>query len=63
VERVFLESHDWEEDVFASFLQLLHSVIVRRGCEGKLWVSSKCGLFKVKSFFCSLACSDGSCFP
>jgi hypothetical protein len=27
------------------------------------WIPSKKGLFKVKSFFCSLACSGGSRFP
>jgi hypothetical protein len=58
------EAHDWEVDVFASFLQALHSVKVRRGSEDKLWwVPSKKCLFKVKSFFYSLACSGGSAFP
>jgi hypothetical protein len=43
---------------------VLHSVIVRRGSEGRLWwVSSKRGLFKVNSFFWFLACSVGSIFP
>jgi hypothetical protein len=57
------EEHDWEVGVFASFLQVLHSVTVRRGSEDKLWwVPSKRGLFKVKSFFCSL-CYEGSHFP
>jgi hypothetical protein len=50
------EGHDWEVDVFASFFQVLHSVIVKRGSEDRFWwVSSKRGLFKVKSFFSSLA--------
>jgi len=31
------EAHDWEVDVFASFFQMLHSVIVRRSGENKLW--------------------------
>jgi len=42
---------------------VLHSVNVRRGSEDRLWwVSSKKGLFKVESFFSSLACSVGSHF-
>jgi hypothetical protein len=58
-----IKAHDWEVGVFASFLQVLHSVTVRRGSEDKLWwVPSKRGLFKVKSFFCSL-CYEGSRFP
>jgi hypothetical protein len=57
------EAHDWEVDVFASFLKVFHSVQVRKGGEEKLWwVPSKKVLFKVKSF-CSLACSDDSRFP
>jgi hypothetical protein len=32
------EAHDWEVDVFASFFQILDSVIVRRGGEEKLWL-------------------------
>jgi hypothetical protein len=57
------EVHDWEVDVFASFFQVLHSVKVSRDCADRLWwVSSKKGLFKVKSFR-SLACSDSSGFP
>jgi hypothetical protein len=58
------EEHEWEVGVFASFLQVFHSVTMRRGAKDKLWgVSSKRGMFKVKSFFCSLACSEGSRFP
>jgi hypothetical protein len=58
------EAHDWEVDIFASFFQVLHSVKVRRGIVDKLWwVPSKKGLFKVKSFFYSLACYEGTCFP
>jgi hypothetical protein len=50
--RFSREAHDWELEVFASFLQVLHSVRVRRGCEDRLWwISSKRGLFKVNSFF------------
>jgi len=58
--RFTREAHDWEVGIFAYFLQVLRSVIVRRGSEDKLWwVASKRGLFKVKSFFCSL-CFEGS---
>jgi len=36
---------------------------VSRGNEDRLWwISFKRGLFKVKSFFSSLACSEGSRF-
>jgi hypothetical protein len=49
---------------FASFFQVLHSAIESRGRANKLWwVSSKRNLFKVKSFFNSLAYSEGSRFP
>jgi len=58
------EAHYWGVDVFASFLQMLHSVNVKRGSEDRLeWISSKEGLFTVRSFFSSLACSVGSHFP
>jgi len=57
------EAHDWEVGVFASFFQVLHSVKVSRDCADRLWwVSSKKGLFKIKSFK-SLACSGSSGFP
>jgi hypothetical protein len=57
------EARDWEVGVFASFFQVLHSVKVSRDRADRLWwVSSKKGLFKVKSFR-SLACSDSSRFP
>jgi hypothetical protein len=50
--------------VFASFFQVLHSAMVSRDRAYRLWwVSSKKGLFKVKSFFSSLACSEGKRFP
>jgi hypothetical protein len=43
--------------------QVLHSVIIRRGGEDKLWwVPFKKGLFKVKSFFHSLASFVGTRF-
>jgi hypothetical protein len=32
-----IEAHDWELKVFVSFLQMLHLVRVRRGCEDILW--------------------------
>jgi hypothetical protein len=52
-----------KEDVFASFFQVLHSINVRRGSEDRLWwASSKKCLFKVGSFFSSLAFSVGSHF-
>jgi hypothetical protein len=59
------EVHDWEMDVFTFFFfRVLHSVNVRRGSEDRLWwVSSKKGLFKVGSFFSSLACYVGNHFP
>jgi hypothetical protein len=58
------EAHDWEVDVFASFFQVLHSSRVNRDRADRLWwVSSKKGLFKVKSFFSSLTCSGDSRFP
>jgi len=58
------EAHDWEVDAVAYFLQALHSARAGRDREDKLWwVPSKKSLFKVKSFFCSLACFGGSRFP
>ena len=58
------EAYDRELEVFVSFLQVLHSVRVRRGCEDKLWwTSSKRGLFKVNALFYSLACNEGRSFP
>jgi hypothetical protein len=57
-------AYDWEVDVFVLFLELLHSARVKRGSADKLWwVSSKRGLFKVKSFCCYLACTEGCSFP
>jgi hypothetical protein len=57
------EALDWEVDDFVSFFQALHSVKVSRGSEDKLWwVSSKKGLFKIKSFFYSLASTGSSRF-
>jgi hypothetical protein len=58
------EAHDWEVDVFVSFFQVLHSVKVSTDSEDKLWwVSSKKGVFKVKSSFYFLVSSNGSHFP
>jgi hypothetical protein len=57
------EAHDWEVNVFASFFQVLHSAMVSSDRADRLWwVSFKKGLFKVKSFFSSLACSEGRRF-
>jgi hypothetical protein len=37
---------------------------VKKGSEDKLWwIPTKRGLFKVKSFYSSLACIEGSRFP
>jgi hypothetical protein len=42
---------------------VLHSVSIRRGGEDRLWwVSLKKKLFKVGSFFSSLACFEGVAF-
>jgi hypothetical protein len=57
-------AHDWEVEVFASFFQVLYAVKVNRACEDQMrWASSKRGLFKVKSLYCSLASLDGCRFP
>jgi hypothetical protein len=57
------EAHDWEVDVFASF-QILHSTRVNSDRADCLrWVSSKKGVFRVKSYFGSLSCSGGTRFP
>jgi hypothetical protein len=58
------EAHDWEVKVLASFFQMLHSGIVGRGGEDKLlWVPSKKGIFKAKTFFHSLTRTIGARFP
>jgi hypothetical protein len=58
------EAHDWELEVFASFLQVLHSATMRQGIEDRLWwISSKRGLFKIKAFFLSLTCNECRRFP
>jgi len=58
------EKHDWEVDVFAPFCQVLHSTRVNRDREDCLrWVSSKKGVFRVKSYFGSMTCSGGTRFP
>jgi hypothetical protein len=58
------KTHDWELEVFASFLQVLHSVRVRQGCEDRLWwISSERGLFNVKALFYAWACNEGRRFP
>jgi len=51
-------AHDWKMDVFASFFKVLYSN------EDKLrWVPSKSGLFRVRSFYCFLVCSERCRFP
>jgi len=58
------EAHDWEVDVFASFFQVLHLAMVSRDHADRLrWVLSKKGVFKVKSYFSSLASCEGRHFP
>jgi len=58
------EAHDWEVDVFASFFQVLDSTNVNFEMANCLiWVSSKTGVFRVKSYFGSMMCSGGSRFP
>jgi hypothetical protein len=59
-----MEAHNWEVDVFVSFFQMLHSVKMSRDSKDKLWwVSSKIWVFKVKSFFYSLASAGSNRFP
>jgi len=58
------EAHDWEVNIFTSLFRVLYSARVRQGNKNKLWwVPSKRILFKVRSFYCSLICSEGYCFP
>jgi hypothetical protein len=58
------EAHDWEVGVFASFFHVLHLAMVSRDRADRLrWVPSKKGVFKVKSYFSSLAGGEGSRFP
>jgi hypothetical protein len=58
------EAHDWEVGVFASFFHVLHLAIAIRDRADRLrWVPSKKGVLKVKSYFSSLACCEGSHFP
>jgi hypothetical protein len=57
------EAHDWEVGVFASF-HVLHLAMVSRDRADRLrWISSKKWVFKVKSYFSSLAGCEGSRFP
>jgi hypothetical protein len=57
-------SNQWNVDVYASSLQVLHSFRARRESKDKLWwIPSKRGLFKVISFYCSLVRSEGCRFP
>jgi hypothetical protein len=58
------EAHDWEVDVLASFLRVLYSARMSQESADKLWwVPSKKRLFKVRSLYCSLIFSEGSCYP
>jgi hypothetical protein len=46
------------------FLPGVHSARVKEKSEDKLWwIPSKRRLFKVKSFYSSLTCTEGSHFP
>jgi hypothetical protein len=55
--------HDWEMDDSTSFFRVLYSTRVSRESEDKLWrVPSKRGLFKVRSFYGFLVCSEGCRF-
>ena len=57
-------SNQWNVNVYASSLQVSQSVRTRRESGDQLWwIPSKRGLFKVISFYCSLVCSEGCCFP
>jgi hypothetical protein len=57
--RFVRKENDWEVGVFTSFFQVLRSAMVSRDRADRLWwVSSKKGLFKVKSFFSSLTCFE-----
>jgi predicted AlkP superfamily pyrophosphatase or phosphodiesterase len=50
--------------VLASFFQVLHSATVNRDRADRLWwVPFKKGVFKVKTYFNSLAGSEGRRFP
>jgi hypothetical protein len=50
-------------DVFAYFFRVLYLVRVRQEGEDKLcWVSSKRGLFAIRSFYSVLVRNDGSLF-
>jgi hypothetical protein len=58
------DAHEWEVGVFASFFHVLHLAMVSRDCADRLkWVPSEKGVFKVKSYFSSLAGGEGSRFP
>jgi len=57
------EAHDWEVGVFASFYHVLHLATVSRDRADRLRYPSKKGVFKVKSYFSSLAGCEGSRFP
>jgi hypothetical protein len=51
-------------DVFVLFFKILYLVRMKREGEDKLWwVSSKRGLFGVKSFYSVMGCHNGFHFP
>ena len=57
-------AHDWELDFFISFFNLLYSLRLRPGGEGKLcWVPSKKWLFDVRSFYNFIVPHDSTPFP
>jgi hypothetical protein len=57
------EAHDCKVGVFASFFHVLHLAMVSSDHADKLrWVPSKKGVFKVKSYFSSLASGEGNRF-
>jgi hypothetical protein len=53
------EAHDWEVVVFASFQVLQLATVSRDHADRLWWVSSKKGVFKVKTYFISLVGSEG----
>jgi hypothetical protein len=53
-------AQDWEVNVSASFYKLLYLDRMRREVEDRLWwISSKRGLFGVKSFYRVMHSHDG----
>jgi hypothetical protein len=46
--------NDWELDVVASFLHVLHSHIPRVGNDGLWWMLNRNGLFDIQSFYIAI---------